>query len=242
MGYLTGMRIAESGAVRVPDWQAEPCPVPYLEALAAMEARVDGIAAGTAPELIWLLEHPAVITAGTSADPAELMNADRIPVVGVGRGGRYTYHGPGQRVVYVMLNLGARSQDIRRFVAGLEHWAIAALADIGIRSFTSPAGTGIWVEGPQGLAKIGAIGVRVRRWVSFHGLSINVATDLAPYGNFIPCGIREHGVTRAIDLVPTATMADLDAALQRHLGGFLQQLEDACGPATKALEAGNNCR
>lgn len=204
-----------------PRWEVRPGLSPYADTLAAMEASVARIAGGTAPEQIWLVEHPPVITAGTSATPADLVDAGRFPVVEVGRGGRLTYHGPGQRVVYPLLDLGRRGRDVHAYVTALEGWVIAALAELGVRAFTHAAGVGIWVEARDGIAKIGAIGVRIRRWVSFHGLAINVTTDLSHFGAIVPCGIAAHGVARLADLVPGVSMADLDAALWRHQGAML---------------------
>ncbi len=221
----------------LPEWRVSPGLVAYDHALAEMEAHVDRLARGETEERIWLVEHPPVITAGTSATPAELVDAFRFPVFETGRGGRFTYHGPGQRVVYSMLKLADRGRDVRRYVEGLESWAIAALADFGIRAFPHQAGTGIWIETDDGIAKIGAIGVRVRRWISFHGLAINVATDLSHYETIIPCGISTHGVARLADVVPGVTMADLDAALLRHLPSMLTSLTDCRRSAMKTLEA-----
>lgn len=233
-GYLAHM--AEEQLPQ-PDWCVAPEPVPYPLALAEMEAHVDLLAKGEGRERIWLVEHPPVITAGTSAAEGELVDRLRFPVVETGRGGRFTYHGPGQRVVYPMLDLSRRGRDVRRYVEGLEGWAIAALAQFGVNAFPHDAGTGIWVEAGAGLAKIGAIGVRVRRWISFHGLAINVTTDLDHYGAIIPCGISTHGVARLADLVPGATMADLDAALQRQLPSMLASLTDCRTASIKTLEA-----
>jgi lipoyl(octanoyl) transferase len=200
------------------EWREEDRPVPYAEALAQMEARVEEIRAGRAPELVWLLEHPPLYTAGTSADPKELLDS-RFPVFVTGRGGRYTYHGPGQRVVYALLDLKRRRPDIRAYVHALEHWAIAALARLGVEAETRPDRIGLWVRRtdrntPWVEDKIGAIGVRVRRWVSFHGLALNVEPDLSHFGGIIPCGISAHGVTSLVDLGVPATMSDLDAALK----------------------------
>lgn len=220
-----------------PDWRIAPDPVPYASALAEMEAQVERLARSEGCERIWLVEHPPVITAGTSAAEGELVDRSRFPVVETGRGGRFTYHGPGQRVVYPMLDLSRRGRDVRRYVESLEGWAIAALAELGVRAFPHEAGTGIWVEAGSGLAKIGAIGVRVRRWISFHGLAINVTTDLGHYDAIIPCGISTHGVARLADLVPGATMADLDAALERNLPSMLASLSDCRTPSIKTLEA-----
>jgi len=209
-----------------PEWVVAPVPVPYAQAVREMESLVEAVAAGAARERIWLLEHLPVLTAGTSAHPSELIDADRFDVIPTGRGGRYTYHGPGQRVVYPILNLGQRGRDVRRYVAALEAWAIAALGDLGIAAFTHDAGTGIWVRQGGQLAKIGAIGVRVRRWTTFHGMAINVSTDLSHYGAIIPCGISTHGVTRVSDIMNGTGMQDLDRALAFHLPKFLFALSD----------------
>jgi lipoyl(octanoyl) transferase len=205
-----------------PEWRLSEAAVPYQEALAAMEARVADIRAGRAGELIWLLEHPPLYTAGTSARPQDLLQPARLPVHATGRGGQYTYHGPGQRVVYVMLDLRARRQDVRRFVSDLEEWTIRTLARFAVTAERRPGRVGVWVSRPDKprLAdgrpredKIAAIGVRIRHWVSFHGLSINVEPDLSHYAGIVPCGISEHGVTSLVDLGLPVTMADLDAAL-----------------------------
>ena len=195
--------------------------VPYREALSEMEARNRAIAAGEARELLWLLEHPPVYTAGTSAAGDELLDP-RFEVVEAGRGGRYTYHGPGQRIGYVLLDLGRRGRDVRAFVHALEGWVIATLADIGLESWRAPGRIGIWTRDIDGSeAKIGAIGVRVRRWVTMHGFSVNLAPDLAHFGGIVPCGIAEFGVTSlarlGIDLAPEA----FDAALLARAGDFL---------------------
>lgn len=196
------------------EWRKSPSPVPYPDALAAMEERVAGIHASTLPEQVWLLEHPALYTAGTSADPAELLAAADLPVFPTGRGGRYTYHGPGQRVAYVMLDLAQRGGDLHAYVAGLEAWVIAALACLGVAGERREGRVGVWVVEPTGReSKIAAIGVRVRRWVSFHGISVNVAPDLAHYAGIVPCGIRDFGVTSLTALGIAADMNDLDAAL-----------------------------
>ncbi len=206
------------------EWRHWDGLVPYDAALAAMEARVAAIAEGTAPEAIWLLEHPPLYTAGTSARPADLLTPARFPVHEARRGGQYTYHGPGQRVVYTMLDVGARGRDVRRFVCALEAWVIAALAEFGVRGERRPGRVGVWVvrpdrapnpDGTPHEAKIAAIGVKLRRWVSFHGLSINVEPDLSHFDGIVPCGIAEHGVTSLVDLGLPVTMADLDAALAR---------------------------
>ena len=205
------------------EWSVAPGPVPYPQALAAMEERVAGIRAGRAPERVWLLEHPPLYTAGTSARPEELLAPGALPVFRSGRGGRYTYHGPGQRVAYVMLDLAARGRcDLRRFVRDLEQWLIAALAEFGVAGMRRPGRVGVWVAAAAGAndgdgdAKIAAIGVRVRRWVTFHGVSLNVAPTLAHYEGIVPCGLRGHGVTSLAALGIDAATADVDRALRRH--------------------------
>ncbi len=205
-----------------PEWRVSPDPVPYPEALALMEARVADIRAGRARELVWLLEHPALYTAGTSARTEHLLQPMRFPVHVAGRGGQYTYHGPGQRVVYVMLDLRARRQDVRRFVSDLEDWTIRTLARFAVTAERRTGRVGVWVtrpdkpplpDGSPREDKIAAVGVRIRHWVSFHGLSINVEPDLGHYAGIVPCGIAGHGVTSLVDLGLPVTMADLDAAL-----------------------------
>ncbi|MBZ0128010.1 MAG: lipoyl(octanoyl) transferase LipB [Rhodobacteraceae bacterium] len=209
------------------EWRVEPGPVPYETAVAAMEARADAIAAGTAGELVWLLEHPPLYTAGTSARTADLVDPDRFPVYQSRRGGQYTYHGPGQRVVYVLLDLNKRGRDVRAFVQNLEAWVIETLAEFGVRGEIRPGRVGVWVMRPDRPAnadgsvaedKIAAIGVRIRKWVSFHGLSINVEPDLEHFAGIIPCGIADHGVTSLVDLGLPVTMGDLDAALKSGFG------------------------
>ena len=206
------------------EWIQSDSPVSYPEALAFMEARVAAIAAGEADEAIWLLEHPPLYTAGTSARIEDLTDPERFPVYDAGRGGQYTYHGPGQRVIYVMLDLNKRGRDVRCFVRQLETWVIATLAEFNVKGEIRSGRVGVWVSrpekgpGPDGSIpedKIAAIGVKLRRWVSFHGISINVEPDLTHFGGIIPCGIRDHGVTSLVDLGLPVTMADLDAAL-RH--------------------------
>jgi lipoyl(octanoyl) transferase len=202
-------------------WQIEPGLLDYAAALASMDARAAAIAAGQASERIWLVEHPPLYTAGTSARAPDLIDA-RFPVHVVGRGGQYTYHGPGQRVVYLNLDLAARGRDVRRFVQALEAWTIATLADFGLTCWTAPGRIGIWTATANGgEAKIGAIGVRVRKWVTLHGLSINVAPDLSHYGGIIPCGISDHGVTSLAALGITTDMAALDAGLRAHAPAML---------------------
>jgi lipoyl(octanoyl) transferase len=204
---------------RAIEWTTSAAPVPYPLALAAMDARVAAIRAGTAPELVWLLEHPALYSAGTSAAPGELIDA-RFPVFETGRGGRFTYHGPGQRVGYVMLDLRARGgADVRRYVTALEDWLIRALARFDVTGERRADRIGVWVRRPDKGAgredKIAAIGVRVRRWVTFHGVSLNVAPDLSHYAGIMPCGLdgARYGVTSLADLGVNAGTADVDAAL-----------------------------
>ncbi len=203
------------------EWRADSALVPYDEAVATMEARVAAIREGTAAELVWLLEHPPLYTAGTSAQDSDLLLPTRFPVHRSGRGGQYTYHGPGQRVAYVMLDLAARSDhggpDLRAFVRGLERWLIETLAEFGVAGVRREGRVGVWVERGGGQeAKIAAIGVRVRRAVSFHGVSLNVNPDLSHYDGIIACGIREHGVTSLAGLGVKATMAEIDQVLRRR--------------------------
>ncbi len=222
------------------EWRIWPGQVPYAEALAAMESRVDAIRAGTAPEAIWLLEHPPLYTAGTSARPDDLTAPGRFPVHRTGRGGQYTYHGPGQRVVYVMLDVAARGRDVRCFVRALEHWVIAALAEFNLRGAIRDGRIGVWVErpdkppAPDGTVredKIAAIGIKLRRWVSYHGIAINVDPDLEHYSGIVPCGIRDHGVTSLVDLGLPVTMADLDVALMRSFPAAMARLGSVCATA-----------
>ncbi|WP_395831890.1 lipoyl(octanoyl) transferase LipB [Elstera sp.] len=195
------------------EWRVTPGLTPYPDALAAMDARADAIHAGTADELIWLLEHPPLYTAGTSAQTEDLLDP-RFPVYDAGRGGQYTYHGPGQRVVYLMLDLKARGRDVRAYVTALEEWIIQSLARLGVTGERRQGRVGIWVQrGPLKEDKIAAIGVRIRRWVTLHGIAINVSPDLSHFTGIVPCGIQEHGVTSLADLGLAATLADLDAAL-----------------------------
>ena len=206
------------------EWRVTPDLTDYAAALAEMEARAAAIAIGNARELIWLVEHPPVYTAGTSAVPAELIDA-RFPVVAAGRGGRYTYHGPGQRVVYLMFDLTKRGRDIRCFVHGLEEWVIAALAHVGIAAFRASGRIGIWTLDRDGReAKIGAIGVRVRRWITFHGFAVNLSPDLSHFAGIVPCGIPDFPVTSAAALGQTIDHATFDAALAFTLGTFVESL------------------
>ena len=210
------------------EWRVSDAPVAYEDALSFMEERAAAIRSGTAPECVWLLEHPSLFTAGTSADPAELMNPLGFPVYDAGRGGRYTYHGPGQRVVYVMLDLEKRGKDIRCFVRSLEGWMIAVLKELGVEAHRAEGRIGIWVgEGP-GEQKIGALGVRVKRWVTLHGFAVNVAPDLAHFGGIVPCGIAEFGVTSLSELGKQIPMTGVDASLKRGFQPFLNELKRRC--------------
>ncbi|MBU1384704.1 MAG: lipoyl(octanoyl) transferase LipB [Alphaproteobacteria bacterium] len=200
------------------EWVVAPEPVDYPAAVAAMEARAAAIAAGEAPERVWLLEHPPLYTAGVSSKDADLLDAGRFPVHRSGRGGQFTYHGPGQRVAYVMLDLNHRGRDVRAFVRGLEQWLIGALGEFGVPADVRDGRVGVWVErkGPGWSRedKIAAIGVKVRKWVSFHGISLNVEPDLTHFAGIVPCGIQEHGVTSLVDLGVPATMDEADEALR----------------------------
>ena len=207
-----------------PDWITSDAPVPYPTALAAMQDRVAAIQAGTANEAIWLLEHPPLYTAGTSARPADLIDPTRFEVFEARRGGQYTYHGPGQRVAYAMLDVGARGRDVRAFVQSLEAWVIDTLAEFNVTGHIRPGRVGVWIERPEKPPlpdgtlredKIAAIGIRLSRWISFHGLSINVEPDLAHFDGIVPCGIRGHGVTSLADLGLPVTLDDVDVALKR---------------------------
>ena len=204
------------------EWRMSRGQIPYDEAVAFMEQRAAQIASGEAAEMVWLLEHPPLYTAGVSAKPADLLDPGRFPVFASGRGGQYTYHGPGQRVAYVMLDLRRRRQDVRRFVSDLEEWTIRALGRFNVAAERRAGRVGGWVGRPDKPAlpdgsphedKIAAIGVRIRHWVSFHGISINVEPDLSHYAGIVPCGIAGHGVTSLVDLGLPLTLADLDMAL-----------------------------
>jgi len=212
-------------ALTAPEWLFSPGLTPYPEALAAMEARADAIQRGEARELIWLLEHPPLYTAGTSADPAELFNPLGFPVFEAGRGGRFTYHGPGQRVGYVLLDLNRRGRDIRRFVHALEGWAIAALAALDVAARRAPGRIGIWVDHGATEAKIGAIGVRVRRWVTMHGFAVNLAPELSHFSGIVPCGIADFPVTSLDEMGVANGQERFDLALKQGLDHFLSSLE-----------------
>jgi lipoyl(octanoyl) transferase len=210
------------------EWRVSEASVPYPEALSFMDRRAAAIRAGTEPECIWLLEHPPLFTAGTSADAAELFNPQQFPVFDAGRGGRYTYHGPGQRVGYVMLDLEKRGKDIRRFVQALEGWMIDALAELGVSAHRASGRIGIWVGEGRDEKKISALGVRVKRWVTLHGFALNVAPDLTHFGGIVPCGIADFGVTSLAELGKQMPMKRVDAALKRSFPVFLKTLEPRC--------------
>jgi lipoyl(octanoyl) transferase len=211
------------------EWDIAKAPIAYPDALGRMESQQIGIFDGYAQELIWLLEHPPLYTGGTSADPAELLS-HQFPVYNTGRGGRYTYHGPGQRVGYVMLNLARRNKDVRCYVHALEGWVIAALADFGVQARRAEGRVGIWCDNLNGQeAKIGAIGVRVRRWVTAHGFAVNIDPDLSHFAGIVPCGIAEFPVTSLADLGISAQLSDFDAALQRTFPDFLSSLAKPTG-------------
>lgn len=219
------------------EWRVEPGLTAYPEALAFMEARAEQIRAGTAREMVWLVEHPPLYTAGTSAKPSDLIDPNRFPVYDAGRGGEYTYHGPGQRVAYVMLDLKRRREDVRAFVAALEEWIIRTLDAFNVKGERRSGRVGVWVvrpdkpplpDGSPMEDKIAAIGVRLRKWVSFHGIALNVEPDLTHFGGIVPCGIRSYGVTSLIDLGLPVTMDDADVALKQ---AFVQVF----GPVTPVL-------
>lgn len=210
-------------------WEVSAGLTGYTEAVARMEALAAEIAAGRAGERVWLVEHPPLYTAGTSARPRDLIDPHRFPVFASGRGGQFTYHGPGQRVAYVMLDLKRRSQDVRAFVGALEDWVLASLADFNVRAGPRAGRVGVWVARPEKPPlpdgsprddKIAAIGVRIRRWVTFHGIAVNVDPDLDHFSGIVPCGVTGHGVTSLVDLGMPVAMEDLDAALRRHFGRF----------------------
>jgi lipoyl(octanoyl) transferase len=227
------------------DWLISEAPVPYQRAVAEMEARAAAIASGTANEAIWLLEHPPLYTAGTSARPEDLRWPDRFPVHQTRRGGQYTYHGPGQRIVYVMLDLNRRGRDVRAFVSALEAWVIAALDRFNVPGVVHRDRVGVWVPRPEKAPlpdgtpredKIAAIGIRLRRWVSFHGIAINVEPDLSHFDGIVPCGIAGHGVTSLVDLGLPVTMADLDVALRATFPDHFPTPEAHAGTAARASE------
>jgi lipoyl(octanoyl) transferase len=211
-------------------WATSAGLVPYPVAEAAMEARAGAIAAGEAGELVWLLEHPPLYTAGVSARAGDLLDPERFPVFRSGRGGQFTYHGPGQRVAYVMLDLSARGRDVRVFVSALQAWMIAALARLGVTGEVREGRVGVWVARPGREDKVAAIGVKLRRWVSFHGVSLNVAPDLSHFGGIVPCGVSLHGVTSLADLGAPATMADADSALRSAFAEIFGPVAEAPPP------------
>lgn len=211
-------------------WAVSDGLVPYPAAVAAMEARAAAMAEGTAGELVWLLEHPPLYTAGVSAKRADLLDPDRFPVFESGRGGQFTYHGPGQRVVYVMLDVGKRGRDVRAFVAGLETWLVEALASLGVEAGPREGRIGVWVAKGPSEAKIAAIGVKLRRWVSFHGISLNVAPNLGDFDGIVPCGVTQHGVTSLADLGVAADMTATDAALRAAFETVFGPVVDQAGP------------
>ncbi len=217
-------RTAFTSEESLPEWRVSQGLTQYPEAIDRMEKRVEAISEGSASELVWLVEHPPLITSGTSAKAADLIDAERFPVFAAGRGGQYTYHGPGQRVVYVMLDVGKRGRDVRRFVQQLEEWVIATLDQFNVTGEIRAGRVGVWVSrddkplsatGQQPEDKIAAIGIRLRKWISFHGISINVEPELDHFSGIIPCGITEHGVTSLVDLGLPVTMGDVDVALRR---------------------------
>ena len=204
----------------MPDWIIADAPVAYPDALSFMDRRVADIAAGAAPETVWLLEHPPLYTAGTSAHAEDLLTPNRFPVYDTGRGGQYTYHGPGQRVAYVMLDLNRRGRDLRRYISSLEQWIIDTLAAFNVKGERRQGRVGIWIDRGGGREdKIAAIGVRVRHWITFHGIAINVDPVLEHFSGIVPCGITGHGVTSLVDLGLPVTMADLDVALMQAYPG-----------------------
>jgi lipoyl(octanoyl) transferase len=221
------------------DWAVSPGLVAYEDALAVMEQRAAAIASGEAPELVWLLQHPALYTAGTSARWEDLVAPDRFPVYRTGRGGQFTYHGPGQRVVYTMLNIRRRSGDVRAFVHQLESWVIETLARFNVHGETRADRVGVWVPRPERGAgiedKIAAIGIRVRRWVSFHGLSLNVAPDLEHFSGIVPCGVRQHGVTSLADLGLDIHMKDVDEALAETFNGLFGPIRRVASPVDSSV-------
>ncbi|HLY55189.1 MAG TPA: lipoyl(octanoyl) transferase LipB [Stellaceae bacterium] len=215
------------------EWRISDELVGYEAAVAEMEARAESIRAGTAPQLVWLLEHPPLYTAGTSAQPADLLDPATLPVYRTGRGGQYTYHGPGQRVAYVMLDLSARGRDVRRFVCDLEEWLIRTLARFNVKGERRAGRVGIWVAEPGGGEnKIAALGVRVRRWVSFHGVALNVDPDLGRFAGIVPCGIREHGVTSLAAQGILVGMPEVDAALRAEFAAVFAPDHAAAEPLT----------
>jgi len=213
------------------EWRVSEGLLPYPETLAEMEARAAAVREGNARELVWLLEHPPLYTAGTSAVASDLIAPDLFPVHPVGRGGKYTYHGPGQRVGYLVLDLDRRGRDVRCFVHRLETWLIGALAELGVEAWIAEGRVGVWTRAHGREAKIGAIGVRVRRWVTLHGFSVNIAPDLSHFGGIVPCGLPDYPVTSLADLGMVADMKQFDAALRSGFESFLSGLGTACSTA-----------
>ncbi len=211
-------------------WRTAMAPVAYADALAEMDALAEAIAAGREPETVWLLEHPPLYTAGTSAKPEDLVDAERFPIFQTGRGGQFTYHGPGQRVAYVMLDLKRRAPDVRRYVAALEEWLIRTLWAFHVRGERREDRVGVWVRHPtkagEGEDKIAALGIRVRRWVTMHGISLNVEPDLSHFDGIVPCGVRDHGVTSLVELGLPVTMEDVDLALRREFEAIFGRTVD----------------
>ena len=222
----TGHAILHSERLSAVKWRVAGGLTPYLDAVAFMEARAAAIADDKAPELVWLVEHPAIYTAGTSAKGEDLLDA-RFPVFKTGRGGQYTYHGPGQRVGYVMLNLKRRKADVRAFIHDLEEWLIGTLAQFNVKGERRQGRVGIWVARGAREDKIAAIGVRVRRWVTFHGVSLNVDPDLSHFSGIVPCGVSDHGVTSLHDLGLPVTLADVDVALKKSFTKVFGPVEDS---------------
>lgn len=218
------------------DWIVEPGLIDYAEAVARMESHAEAIRTAGANERIWLVEHPPVYTAGTSAKPSDLVDPGRFPVFRSGRGGQYTYHGPGQRVGYILLDLDKRGRDVRNFVHSLETWISEALLPFGIAAYAVDGRVGLWVDTPEGEAKIAAIGIRVRRWVTFHGFAINVAPDLSHFGGIVPCGLPDYAVTSLAALGRQASLAEVDERLKARLPAFLDRLAD--GALSKMPDTG----
>jgi lipoyl(octanoyl) transferase len=219
------------------EWRTSAGLTPYPEAVRAMEDRAAAIRAGAAGELVWLLEHPPLYTAGTSAQETDLLDGARFPVHRTGRGGQYTYHGPGQRVAYVMLDLERRGRDVRRYVNALEEWLIRTLARLDVVGERREGRVGIWIAGHGGEDKIAAIGVRIRRWVTYHGISLNVDPDLSHYAGIVPCGIAEHGVTSLAALGKTASMAEVDAALMAAFEEVFEGITRSAAGGSQARSA-----
>ena len=231
----------DDGGPRTIEWASSTAPIEYPAAVRAMQERASRIAERRAAEFVWLLEHPPIYTAGTSARDEELLVPDRFPIHRTGRGGRFTYHGPGQRIAYVMLDVKRRGGDVRAFIGALEGWVIGALAELGVAGETRPDRVGVWVRRPQkgtgAEDKIAAIGLRLTRWVSLHGVSLNVAPDLSHYSGIVPCGIAGHGVTSLADLGIGHPMEIVDNALRRHFERHFGATRDACEPLVEIPSA-----